>query len=148
MRTKNIHQGFAGEAMNGRGAARHDGGEDAFNRGDASNCSIRDADGLLINGASVVVMARGTVGVARVVVVDALFGRVVAAGLVTNGRGMLVLFEDARKCVLVEVVVQAGADGRGVVTVFGKLLGNVGGVQPGLVVFAVGGVVVVGVVAG
>jgi hypothetical protein len=141
--------------MDGGGAARHDGSEDAFNRGDAPDCSIGDVDGLLINGASVVeamavgvvTRARRTVRVARVVVVDALLGRVVAEGLVTGDRGMLVLFQDTSKRVLVKVVVQAGTDGRSVVSVFGKLLGNVGSVEPGLVVFRVGGVVVVRVVA-
>lgn len=141
------------------GAARHDGGEETFNRGDASDCSFRDVDvdGLLINGASVV-MVRGAMSVMApawravriatvVVVVDALPVVVVTAGLVTGGRRVIILlFQDTGKRVLVEVVVETGADGRGVVTVFGKLLSNVGGVKPGLVVFGIGGVVAFGVV--
>lgn len=118
-----------------RGTARHDGGDEAFGSSDVPRSSIGNLNSFFINVYSVF---EATVMVSRAAMVTVLVVFVVAArfAVVVVVHVLIVLafsrrrmsFEDASKSVVVEVLVQTGANSRVVITVGGQLLGEVAGV--------------------
>lgn len=146
--SREVDQGLARQAVDG-GTARHDGGDKALSGCDVPGSGIGDLYSFFINGASVVAVAVALRAVKMAVLVRLVFARCVVAVVVdvvvvvhvllVFALGRRVPFEDASQGVLVNVIVQAGADSGMVVAVVGQLLGEVAGVEPGVVVARRGG---------
>ena len=118
-----VHQRLARQAV--EACSGHDGGEQALGHGGAADDAVGDLDGLLINDARTRGGGRAPAGGRhRVVVADAL--RLLCGGL---GMGMGVPLQEAGEDVVIEGIVEAGAER---IVLVGQLLGDVARVEPRL----------------